>query len=402
MVAITEKIQLPNGWVWTRLEDVTTIVSGTTPKTGTKEYWDGNIVWITPTDLGRMDDIYITDSERRISQEGFDSCNLSMLPINSVVLSSRAPIGHLAISKTELCTNQGCKSFIPSSLIDTHFLYYALKLSVPKLQELGSGATFTEISKSQLSRFEIPLPPLSEQKRIVKILNEQLAAVQQARQAAEARLEAAQSLPNAYLREVFSPTNLKKWPRKSFDEVAKIEAKQVNPTLPEYRDLPHVNGENIESGTCKITYLNTAAEEQMISGKYLFPSGSVLYSKLRPYLRKVALADFEGLCSADMYPIEVDKNWLSPDFTAWLLLSEEFTNYAISQSQRARMPKLNRNQLFAWEAPIPALKEQEQIIKKLKEQLKSAEQLRLSLETQLNELNAIPASLLRKAFQGEL
>ena len=195
--------KLPEGWRWVRLGEVCRVVSGSTPATGVEEFWNGDICWITPTDLGKIEGKEIYSSSRYISKVGYDNCGTELIPTGSVVLSSRAPIGHLGIAKVTLCTNQGCKSFIPKEYMDSDFLYYALKKSVPMLQSLGSGATFTEISKSQLEVFEIPLPPLSEQKRIAAILNEQMAAVEKARAAAEAQLEAINDLPKAILRKAF-------------------------------------------------------------------------------------------------------------------------------------------------------------------------------------------------------
>lgn len=181
-------------------------------------------------------------------------------------------------------------------------------------------------------------------------------------------------------------------------EVCKIVAKQVDPKMPEYGALPHVNGENIESGRCRLTYLHTAAEERMISGKYLFEAGDVLYSKLRPYLRKALVADFRGVCSADMYPIRVNPECLSPHFTAWMLVSDEFTKYADEESRRARMPKLNREQLFAWRMPLPPLADQRRIVAQLSAQMASVERARCSAEAQLQAAEALPAAYLRAVF----
>ncbi len=258
------------------------------------------------------------------------------------------------------------------------------------------------VPKQFLAALEIPLPPLREQKRIAGVLSEQMAAVAKARAAAEAQLEAAMALPAAYLREVFESEEAKGWPRKRLGQVCQVSARQVDPKLPAYGKLPHVSGENIEPGTCRLLYLNSAAEDGMTSGKYLFDAGDVLYSKLRPYLRKVTVVDFCGLCSADMYPIKVTPTFLDAKFAAWMLLSDEFTTYADEESRRARMPKLNRNQLFAWKAPLPPLAEQRRIADRLTEQMAAAERLRQRLEEQLDLINKLPAALLRQAFSGEL
>ena len=188
------------------LGDVCQIVNGTTPSTAVDEYWGGNVVWITPADLGKLEGNKIYSSERKITEKSLEATRLKPLPVGTVVLSSRAPIGHLGIAETPLCTNQGCKSFIPSVDIDSEYLYFILKFHVADFQRLGSGSTFKEISKSKLASFEIPLPPLAEQRRIVAFLNEQMTAVEKARVAAEAKLEAITALPSTLLRQAFSGT----------------------------------------------------------------------------------------------------------------------------------------------------------------------------------------------------
>lgn len=195
---------LPEGWRWARLGEVCNVVGGSTPDTNNSAYWGGEIAWATPTDLGKLTDKTIVKTDRYITPEGLDSCSAQMLPVDTVIMSSRAPIGHLAIAGVSLCTNQGCKGFVPCGDVEPLFLYWAMKRAVPTLQSLGSGATFTEISKSALQRFEIPLPPLPEQRRIASLLNERMAMVEQARRAAEDMLESVDALKNAFLREIFA------------------------------------------------------------------------------------------------------------------------------------------------------------------------------------------------------
>jgi type I restriction enzyme S subunit len=125
----------------------------------------------------------------------------------------------------------------------------------------------------------------------------------------------------------------------------------------------------------------------MISGKYIFEAGDVLYSKLRPYLRKVAFAESRGLCSADMYPIRVNPELLDAKFTAWMLLSEDFSKYAIEESQRSRMPKLNREELFRWVASVPPVAEQRALAARLEVELTAARTLVASLEIRHKKLS---------------
>ena len=195
---------LPDGWQWVMLGEVCEVIGGSTPDTGNSSYWNGKIAWVTPTDLGKLSDIAITETERYITHAGLESCGARMLPTDAVVMSSRAPIGHLAITGTSLCTNQGCKSFVPNIDIDSLFLYWALKRAIPDIQALGSGATFSEVSKSALERFAIPLPLLAEQQRIAAILKQQMLAVEKAQAMAAEELDAIDAMPSALLRKAFA------------------------------------------------------------------------------------------------------------------------------------------------------------------------------------------------------
>lgn len=200
-----------------KLSECAEIYSGSTPSTSNPEFWDGNIVWITPRDLSNLQSKYVNDSEKKITEEGYKSCSTKILPIGSVLLSSRAPIGHVAIAETELCTNQGFKSFIPKAdLLCSDYLYYWLKANKDFLQNLGVGATFKEVSKSTLANVEIPLPPLEKQHRIVSILDK-ADDIRQKRQQAIAKLD---ELLQATFIDMFGDPleNSKKFPIKKLSE----------------------------------------------------------------------------------------------------------------------------------------------------------------------------------------
>lgn len=158
-------------WPLVKLKDVCTIVGGATPKRNVPEYWAKDVPWVTPKDISKIEMPTLADAPEYISDEGFKSCSAQMLPENSILVTSRAPIGNIAITGREMCTNQGFKSLVPGPEVDTNYLYHCMMFYSPRLQALGNGATFKEVSKKIVENFEIPLPPLDEQKRIAAILD---------------------------------------------------------------------------------------------------------------------------------------------------------------------------------------------------------------------------------------
>ena len=155
-----------------KLGDIADIINGATPSTSCEDNYDGEIVWITPKDLSDQKSKYIEKGSRKITQKGYDSCSTQMIPSYNILMSSRAPIGLLAINKVDCCTNQGFKNIIVNkSICNVDYLYYYLKFHIKEIEALGSGTTFKEVSKVALQKFEINIPTLEEQKRIGNLLS---------------------------------------------------------------------------------------------------------------------------------------------------------------------------------------------------------------------------------------
>jgi type I restriction enzyme S subunit len=157
-----------------KLKDIVTVKNGSTPSTSNSEYYDGDIIWITPKDLSSQNTRYIVRGERSITKEGLSSCSATLVPKGTILMSSRAPIGLLSIAGTELCTNQGFKNFVPDSTkIDSEFLYYYLKIKIADIDKLGSGTTFKEVSKSSIENLGLLIPEkVKEQQKIASVLSE--------------------------------------------------------------------------------------------------------------------------------------------------------------------------------------------------------------------------------------
>ena len=159
-------------WKEYKLREIGRIVGGATPPTKDSANYDGDISWITPKDLSNFTGRYIQKGERSITQKGFESSSCQILPKGSILFSSRAPIGYIAIAANELCTNQGFKSIIPdNNLVNNLFLYYLLKYNKEEIEGLGSGTTFKEVSAKVMQNFDIKIPSIQTQKKIADILS---------------------------------------------------------------------------------------------------------------------------------------------------------------------------------------------------------------------------------------
>lgn len=165
--------ELPEGWKVLPMSSIAEIVGGSTPKTSVPEYWGGDIPWITPNDLSGYSNKYIDRGERSITAAGYESCSTRMVPLGTVLFTSRAPIGYVAIASAPMSTNQGFKSFVPSERVSSDYLYWYLKHATPMISEMASGTTFPEISGKVAKSIPVVVAPEHEQQRIVEAIEEQ-------------------------------------------------------------------------------------------------------------------------------------------------------------------------------------------------------------------------------------
>ena len=152
------KRKIPASWENKNIEDIADVYNGATPSTINEQNYGGDIVWITPKDLSDQKQKFVYQGERNISQAGYNSCSTHLLPPNTILMSSRAPIGLLSIAKTELCTNQGFKSFVPKAENISTYLYYYLNIHIKQIEQLGTGTTFKEVSREDVLKFPILKP----------------------------------------------------------------------------------------------------------------------------------------------------------------------------------------------------------------------------------------------------
>lgn len=213
---------LPNDWDLKSISELGKIYSGATPSTSIKAYWNGDIVWITPNDLSNLNTRLIHSSERKITDQGLKNCSANLLPAKSLVISSRAPIGYLALPTTDFCTNQGCKSIVFDDGQEPNFHYYNFAFRIRQIREKGEGTTFAEISKTALAQIKFPVP---EDKRTQAKIAEVLTAVDQSITQTEALIAKYQRIKTGLMQDLLT---------RGIDENGNLR----DPATHEFKDSP--------------------------------------------------------------------------------------------------------------------------------------------------------------------
>lgn len=216
----TEIGVIPKDWKVVHLNKVATIVGGSTPSSFNKSYWNGNINWFTPTEVGESK--YVYKSIRKITQLGYENCSAKILPVGTIILTTRAVIGDLSILKEKACTNQGFQSFITNRLINNEYLYYRLAVLKNILLLNASGSTFLEISLNKLRNIKIPLPPLSEQNAIATALSDADALIS----ATEKLIAKKKAIKQGAMQELLKPKE--GWEEKSLGNLGFIKSSSVD------------------------------------------------------------------------------------------------------------------------------------------------------------------------------
>ena len=267
---------MKQGWEIKKLGEVCDIVGGSTPKTGEPSYWDGVHYWITPAELDGSK--YISSTSRTITDEGVKSAHLQLLPSGTVLLSSRAPIGKVAITTTPMYCNQGFKNLVCSNMLYNEFVYWFLYYNTEYLNSLGTGATFKEISKRVVEQIPIPIPPREEQERIVEELDCLSGVIEKKRE----QLRELDALAQSIFYQMFGDpiTNEKGWEVKTIGDVCKLKSGDSSANNTSEGLLPYIKVGDMNMSE-NIPYITTSStlvsREENIKG--IFPIGTTIFPK---------------------------------------------------------------------------------------------------------------------------
>ncbi|MEI6815528.1 MAG: restriction endonuclease subunit S [Bacteroidota bacterium] len=401
--------EIPEDWRVHRIKSVSKIISGSTPSSSVEKYWDGDVVWFTPGDFSKNDRV-ISTSENNITEEGYKSCGTTLVPKGSIILTTRAPIGNVLIADLDLCTNQGCKSIIPTTSVSS-FLYYIFSISQIELNVLGQGTTFLELSREKLSTFKIPFPDKDEQLTIANYLDHQTQKIDRLIANKKAQAEKLKELRqieinNAVTKGLNSNVEMKdsgidwlgKIPKHWELKRLKNLANQISEKSIEILDDDFLVAlENIESNTGK--FIETASEYENNGIK--FKKGNLLYNKLRPYLNKVFQADKDGVCVGDIIVIECTQR-LHPTFLQYRMLSDAFCSVIMSSVYGAKMPRTSWQFISSLKIGYPSFDEQVQITEHLNKRTIAIENLIQNINLQIDKLQELRKIKIYEAVTGKI
>ena len=379
------KFKMKTNYQTKKLDDVCEIIMGQSPASSTyNEKGEGLPFYQGKKDYGKK---YPTP---RV----WCSLPIKIVEDADILISVRAPVGALNISKEKSCIGRGLAGLRAKEGLDQKYLWYFLKLRKKNIADLGTGSTFTAISKKHLENLEISLPPLAEQKKIVARIEKVFAKIDEAaRLRVEAQKATAKLLP-ATLHEIFDEGKKKGWEEKEFKDVVSVETKRNT------KKLPYVGMEDVEGGTG--IFLGSKEIKEVRSSTSYFNTEHVLYGKLRPYLNKVLIPDFEGHCSTEFLPLRPYFEFLTREWLAVWMKSEMVVSKINNTNAGARMPRANMKEVKKFSIPLPPLAEQKKIVARLDELSTKIRTLQEAQSTQLADLKALKQSILHEAFNGEL
>ena len=394
-------------WVEVVLGDLGTVVSGGTPKTEKADYWGGDIIWITPADLSGYTSKYISKGRKSVTSLGLKNSSAKLIPPNSLVFSCRAPIGYVAITTVELSTNQGFKNLIPHKNLSVDFLYYYLKFAKHLAEERASGTTFKELSAKAFANLPTFLAPLPEQRAIVAKIEQLFSDLDNG----IANLKAAQAKLDLYRQSVLKQAFEGEWGYKKIEEIIDSLDQGWSPACEK------VPAALDEWGVIKTTAIQFGVFLQDENKKlplnltpraqHEIKENDILITRAGPRSRVgvccLVKKTRAKLINCDkVYRIRV--NQVLPEYFVLLMNSPaylekmESTKSGINDSGVNLKQNIFVNMLI----PIPSIEEQTQIVQEIEARLSVCDKLADTIQTSLQQAEALCQSILKKAFEGRL
>ncbi len=413
--------EIPNSWAVRKLKHIANITGGSTPESETTKYWDGDIPWVTPVDLSSVTNHLILDTKRKITKEGLDSCGTTLVPKDSIILSTRAPIGSIAVAGVELCTNQGCKA-ITTKVGNPFFYYYQLLIWKEVLESFGAGATFKELPSSELKDFWITEPSFEEQEVIVNYLDRKTSQIAQLIAQKEKLIELLQEKRQAVINEAVTRglnQNVKlkdsgiewlgkipaHWEVKKLKYLASgvLTGKTPNTDRTDYFEPEEVDWFTpsdfndqlvLENSRRKIS--SKAIKENAV---LLFRKDSVLLIGIGATLGKIGILKYDASCNQQINAITFNE-LINPLFGLYYL--SRIREQMQSASTASTLAILNQSGTKDLMITCPPISEQNEIVRWIQDKLPQIEEAISKIKVQIEKLHEYRQSLISEVVTGKV
>lgn len=390
------------------ISEIGDIISGATPKTTVPDNFGGEIPWLTPADLSGYTGKYISHGARNLTRQGYDSCSTHLMPVGTVLLSSRAPIGYVAIAKNEICTNQGFKSIVPKTFVNSEFLYYQLKSLKNTLQNLGSGTTFKELSAKKLATVQVVIPSLEEQKSIVSKIEELFSKLDASVAELQTAKEKLKVYRQAVLKEAFDSVqaNSKRVTIKSVCETIKVGI-VIKPTqyYVEQGGVFAFRNANVRRNYIEDKdWAMISQEGHQKNLKSQVHIGDVLIARSGVNLGMAATVPqkYDGYNAIDVVIAVPKKEFILSQYLAQYTNSPYGLEIVRKNQHGAAQGHLNVKEYGNLPIFLPNIPEQYSLLKKIESRLSVCDNIEQTIDTSLQQAEALRQSILKQAFEGAL
>ncbi len=380
-------------WSKVKIENVASIIGGGTPSRSNTEYFRGNNLWIGPTEIPKDRIRVITKTNEQLNDEAIKKSSAKLLPIGTILFTSRATVGEVAIAGKEIATSQSLENFVCNSdKLHNWFLAYWLKGNQTFIHSLSAGTTFKGITRNILGKIEIPLPPLDEQKQIAELFQ----SIETAIEDVDGQEKNMLKLKKQLLTELFSGQNFGTFLKQGdfqeiqFEEIAQNISERVEPKETDL--ITYVGLEHLDSDNLRIERNGSPAD--VIGTKLKIYKGDIIFGKRRAYLRKVAVSHFDGIASAHSMILRAKENKIDKEFLPQFMQSDVFMTRAVEISEGSLSPTIKWRTLAQQKFSIPKKSKQNELVALFQQ----FDTVRDQLKAQKENLKNLKQNLLREIF----
>jgi type I restriction enzyme, S subunit len=401
-----ERDDLPAHWGLITMGDIAKVVGGSTPKSKEPSYWDGDIPWLGVSDLTGYTERYISRGARSITQEGYDSSSTQMVPAGTVLFSSRAPIGYVAIAQQPLCTSQGFKSFVLQADVNPEYVYWYLRYAKSIAEQMASGTTFKEISGKAAAKIPIPIPPRAEQDDIVSRLDAIAAGIEAGRAAFRRARESTTRYRASCMAAAFAvggdPCTL--------DDVAEIQSgiakgrKGADATA----EVPYIRTANVQAGRLDLSVIKLLAVTPEQRRRHALRTNDVLVleggdaDKVgRGWLWEGQIQDC--LHQNHVFAVRPREGLMLPRWFAYYINAPQARRYFLAcAKQTTNLASINKGQLKSLPLELPPISVQASAVAMLDRQMVAIAEQEKRLDSHLSASDDLLRSACHFAFSGRL